>query len=220
MDYKEEEYLQLSGIQHFLFCRRQWALIHIEDQWCENYRTTDGKIMHENAHDPYSHTLRNDVLTTRALRIHSSRLGVSGECDIVEFHKTENGVILPGREGFWSIYPVEYKRGEPKQDNWDRAQLCAQAMCLEEMYCADIAEGALFYGEDRRRERVTFDEELRRTVEKAVSEMHLCVEKQYTPKAEMKKACNACSLKELCLPELTKARSVQDYILESLRGEA
>jgi CRISPR-associated exonuclease Cas4 len=212
MSYQEDDYLQLSGIQHFLFCRRQWALIHVEQQWAENYRTTDGNLMHKNAHDAQSHTRRGEVLTVRGMKIHSSRLGLSGECDVVEFHSDPKGVSLAMTDGLWKPYPVEYKRGAVKANHMDEAQLCAQAMCLEEMLCCDISEGALFYGETRHRHPVTFTPELRQEVEQTVQEMHQLFQRGSTPKVKPTKACNACSLKNLCLPKLMRTRSVSDYL--------
>lgn len=104
--------MQLSGIQHFAFCRRQWALIHIENMWAENYRTTDGAILHEKAHDPQGSESRGDLLILRGIHIHSARLGITGQCDVVEFHRSQDGIRLNGREGLWKPFPVEYKRGE------------------------------------------------------------------------------------------------------------
>jgi CRISPR-associated exonuclease Cas4 len=216
MNYDEDDYLQLSGIQHFLFCRRQWALIHIEQQWAENLRTTDGKLMHKNAHDSQSHTRRGDILTVRGLKIHSARLGLSGECDVVEFRKAPNGVPLTMADGLWQPYPVEYKRGTVKPNHMDEAQLCAQAMCLEEMLCCKIPDGALFYGETRHREPVVFTPELRQEVENAVLEMHELLQRGSTPKVKPTKSCNACSLKELCLPKLMSKKSVGSYLRKEL----
>lgn len=135
MAFEEEDYLQLSGLQHFAFCRRQWALIHIEAQWAENLRTVDGHLMHENVHNQEFRESRGDRLIVRGLAIHSARLGISGQCDMVEFRQDPAGVPLRGREGLWLPYPVEFKRGKPKEDDADELQLCAQAMCLEEMLC-------------------------------------------------------------------------------------
>jgi CRISPR-associated exonuclease Cas4 len=216
MSYREADYLQLSGIQHFLFCRRQWALIHIEQQWAENLRTTDGKLMHRNAHDTQSHTRRGDVLTVRGLKIHSPKLGLSGECDVVEFHRDPNGVSLAMADGLWRPYPVEYKRGAVKPNHMDEAQLCAQAMCLEEMLCCKIPDGALFYGETRHREPVAFTSELRQEVENAVLEMHELFQRGSTPKVKPTKACSACSLKELCLPKLMNKKGVGGYLRKEL----
>ena len=172
MEYQEEDYLMISGIQHFHFCRRQWALIHIEQQWAENVHTAVGELMHKKVHDPYLKEKRKDVLVVRALPVASRLMGVSGECDVVEFHKCEDGFSLHGHRGTYRMYPVEYKKGKPKDSQEDALQLTAQAMCLEEMFSARIPEGALFYGETRRREPVIFTEELRRQVKDSFEEMH------------------------------------------------
>lgn len=212
MDYKEDDFLQLSGLQHFAFCRRQWALIHIEKQWAENYRTVDGSLMHERAHDREFEESRGNLLIKRGVSIYSATLGVSGQCDVVEYSRGCSGIPLPGKEGLWQPYPVEYKRGKPKEGNADALQLCGQAMCLEDMLCCDIPEGALYYGEIRRRERVVFTEELRYQVQSLLDEMHQLYRRGSTPKVKPTKSCNACSLKELCLPRLMKSRSVSAYL--------
>ncbi len=212
MNYQEEDYLQLSGLQHFRFCRRQWALIHIENQWAENFRTVDGSLMHEKAHENGSSESRGDLLIVRGLAVHSSSLGVSGQCDVVEFRRNPDGILLQNREGLWQPFPVEYKRGKPKENNADSLQLCGQAMCLEEMLCCAIPEGALFYGETRRRLSVPFTQELRGQVQGLLTEMHDLFRKQYTPKVKPSKSCNACSLKELCLPKLMRVKKVSAYL--------
>jgi len=223
MEYKEEDYLMLSGIQHFAFCRRQWALIHIEQQWQENLRTVEGNILHKKAHDGFSSEKRNDLLISRGMQIFSSRLGVSGVCDVVEFHRDDHsGVSLFGREGKYIVYLVEYKRGEPKKNDADILQLAAQGMCLEEMLCCDIDKGYLFYGEIRRRVEVRFDRELRERVKEMFAEMHHYYSRRYTPKVKPSKSCNACSLKDLCVPKLCKNKSVKSYIAGKIgeEGEA
>lgn len=212
MDYNEESYLQLAGLQHFVFCRRQWALIHLEQQWQENLRTIEGNILHEKAHDRDSEELRGDRLIVRGMAIHSRTLGISGACDVVEFQQTPTGVPLHGREGIWKPYPVEYKRGTSKIHDADRLQLCAQAMCLEEMLCCTVESGALFYGETRRREQVIFAEELREQVRTYLTEMHALYQRGYTPKVKPSKSCNACSLRELCLPKLCRRKSAKEYL--------
>ncbi len=219
MIYSEEDFLQLSGLQHFKFCRRQWALIHIEDQWAENFRTTDGAILHENAHDGAFTESRGDLLITRGMRVFSRTLGVSGACDVLEFHRGETGVPLKGREGLWRPYPVEYKRGKPKDGDEDALQLCGQAMCLEEMLCCEIPRGALYYGEPRRRTEVEFVPELRREVQALTAEMHDLYRRGRTPRVKPTKACGACSLKELCLPKLMKSRSVSTYLRGAMEVE-
>ncbi len=216
MEYREDEYLMLSGIQHFKFCRRQWALIHIEQQWEENVHTVTGELMHKKVHDPYLKEKRKDTIIVRALPIASRKMGISGECDMVEFQKCEDGVTLFGHRGTYSIYPVEYKKGKPKISEEDKLQLMAQAMCLEEMFSTEISEGAIFYGETRRRESVTFTQELRDEVVRMFEEMHQYYKRGYTPKVKKSKACNSCSLKEVCLPKLEKTSSVSSYIAKSM----
>lgn len=216
MSWQEEDYLQLSGLQHFAFCRRQWALIHIENQWAENYRTMDGHLMHERVHDQEFRESRGDRLAVRGLSIHSAELGISGHCDAVEFFKSPAGVPLQGRDGLWQPYPVEYKRGRPKEHSADELQLCAQAMCLEEMLCCSVPKGALYYGEPRRRTVVPFTAELRGQVRNSLSEMHQLYQRRYTPKVKPSKACSACSLKDLCLPKLTSRKKVIDYLAANL----
>ena len=217
--YDEQDLLQLSGLQHFSFCRRQWALIHIEQQWEDNYRTVDGTLLHEKAHDRNANESRTNLLIKRGMKIHSFTLGVSGECDIVEFHQGTSGSPLLDRTGFWQPYPVEYKRGCSKENNADRLQLCCQAMCLEEMFSCPVPEGSLFYGETRRRERVCFTEDLRMEVKKALAEMHDLYQRGHTPIVKPTKACQACSLKEICLPVIGKKRSAKEYILQSMRED-
>lgn len=216
MEYKEDDYLQLSGIQHFVFCRRQWALIHIENQWAENLRTVSGELLHERAHDPELSEKRGDLWIVRDLRIASPSLGVSGACDVVEFRKSSDGIALPNESGLYQPYPVEYKHGSPRSDTANEVQLCGQAMCLEEMLCCNIPVGAIYFGETRRRIEVEFTPELRRQVRDALAEMHALFQKGYTPKVKPSKACNACSLKDLCLPKLVRNVSVNAYIRNHL----
>ena len=216
MEYKDDDLLLLSGLQHYRFCRRQWALIHIENQWAENFRTTDGAILHENAHNSALSERRGDLLVTRDMRIVSRTLGVSGACDVLEFHRGTAGVPLQGKEGLWQPYPVEYKRGKPKEGTEDALQLCGQAMCLEEMLCCQIPRGALYYGEPRRRTEVVFTPELRQEVRTLLEEMHALYRRGTTPKVKPSKRCQACSLKELCLPRLMKSRPVADYLRRAM----
>lgn len=216
MVFNEDDYLQLSGLQHFSFCRRQWALIHIEHQWAENLHTTDGHILHRKAHDAAQREQRGALLITRDMRIHSPTLGISGSCDVVEFRQGGSGIPLSSQPGLWQPYPVEYKHGSPKSSDADRLQLCAQAMCLEEMLCCDIPEGAIFYGEPRRREIVMLDEALRKQVRTLLDEMHDLYHRRYTPKTKPHRGCSACSLRELCLPRLFTKRTVSDYLKTNL----
>ena len=215
MEYKEEEWLMLSGIQHVSFCRRQWALIHIEQLWAENLRTVEGMLLHGKAHDATESESRGDLYVVRRLNVQSRTLGISGECDVVEFRRVENGITLSNKEGLWQPYPVEYKRGSSKLTDADRLQLCAQALCLEEMLSCRIPCGALFYGETRRREEVEFTQELRETVSSMLKEMHDLFKRGYTPRVKPSKSCSNCSLSEYCLPRMLKQKAVSEYISEA-----
>ena len=217
--YEPDDCLMISGLQHFRFCRRQWALIHIEQQWAENLRTVEGELMHERAHDESLRESRGDTIITRSLRVYSLTLGLSGQCDVVEFRRSAQGVPLAGHDGLWLPYPVEYKRGKPKDDGCDELQLCAQAMCLEEMLCCEIPRGALYYGEPRRRTEVDFTPELRQEVRALLEEMHALYVRGSTPKVKPTKGCNACSLKGLCLPKLMRSKSVSAYLRSAMEGE-
>lgn len=218
-EYSEEDYLMLSGIQHYSFCKRQWALIHIENQWSENIRTIEGEILHEKAHDKAIVEKRGDTIISRGMPIVSRHLGISGQCDVVEFHKYKNGVNIIGREGLYKVYPVEYKKGKPKVSDIDIMQLTAQAMCLEEMLCCEVDKGYLYYGETRHRETIEIISQYKNKVIELFEEMHKLFEKRHTPEVKRTKACNACSLKDICLPVLLKKKSVKDYISKAIGEE-
>lgn len=206
----------ISGLNHFVFCRRRWALVHIEQLWQENAYTLDGHYMHERVHDASFTESRGSVLLSRGMPVQSQKLYITGVCDMVELHRDPKGVPIQGREGTWRLYPIEYKRGKPDERGSDEMQLCAQAMCLEEMFVTDIPEGALFYGETHRRLPVPFTEELRGKVCSALEEMHRLFERGYTPRAKMTRACKNCSLMELCQPGLTKQVSPTEYVRRKL----
>ena len=209
----DEEFLMISGIQHFIFCRRQWALIHVEQLWNDNLRTVEGEIIHEKCHDESFVETRKDLLTCRGMRIFSKRLNVSGQTDVVEFKRSKNGVNLFGHEGLWQPCPIEYKRGKPKEDLSDILQLCTQVICLEEMLFCDIAEGYLFYHEVHRREKVIVTKELRQQVFAIFEEMNSYYSRGYTPKAKYSKKCRNCSLKDLCLPKISKQFESQHHCM-------
>lgn len=184
----EEELLPISALQHWLYCPRQCALIHLEQAWAENKFTAEGRVMHERAHDGPDET-RPGLRITRGMPVASSKLGISGQCDVVEFHA----------DG--TIRPVEYKRGKPKSHRADEVQLCAQAMCLEEMRNTIIQAGDLYYGEKRRRIEIDFDESLRHLVKETIAAFRACIQSEVTPLAEYEpRKCDACSLIEQCQP--------------------
>ena len=218
MAYQEDDYLLLSGLQHFAFCRRQWALIHIENQWAENYNTVDGQLLHKKAHDSSFSESRGNIIIKRGVSVYSSTFGISGKCDVLEFHRSDDGISLAGHKGHWQPFPVEYKRGRPINTEADALQLCGQALCLEEMLICSIPNGALFYGEARHREPVEFTLELRNRTKALISEMHNIYSKGYTPIIKPHKGCKACSLKELCLPKMLKAMPVSRYLEEALNS--
>lgn len=209
---REANEATLSALQHFAFCRRQWGLIFLERQWAENARTAEGQVFHETAHHGPESEARGDLLILRGLRVASPTLRLGGVCDVVELHRSPSGVSLTGREGLWLPYPVEYKKGSDQTKESDEVQLCGQALCLEEMLCCQIPEGSLFYGETRRRTRVAFDGTLRQRTLDLLHELLGYMDRGYTPGAKFHKGCIACSLRDICLPKLSRAPSVADYI--------
>jgi CRISPR-associated exonuclease Cas4 len=218
-EYHPDDLLPLSGIQHFLFCRRQWALIHVERQWQENVLTVEGKLLHKRADDPFFTETRHGVITARSVPIASYRLGLVGICDVVEFIASPDGVELPGRDGTYLPAPVEYKRGHEKADPCDEAQLCAQAICLEEMLAVTISKGYLYYGETRHRVDVVLTAELRKLVREMADEMHAYFQRGYTPCVKPSKACRSCSLADICLPVLQeKVAPASQYINQQVEN--
>ena len=215
----ERGILMLSGLQHFAYCRRQWALIHVEQQWQENLHTAEGQVFHRRAHDEEQTEVRGDTIIVRGMRVQSERLGISGICDVVEFTRSPDGIALAGREGRYQVHPVESKKGAPKEHQADELQLCAQAMCLEEMLLCRIDEGSLFYGEPRRRTRVTFSPELRAQAEQMLGEMHQMDERGHTPRVKRHKGCSACSLKEICLPGMDRVPAASAYLRAHVQEE-
>ena len=204
MNYTEDDLLPLSALQHLVFCERQCALIHIEQAWDENRFTAEGRVMHERVHEAGEES-RGEVKTARDLSLRSLRLGLVGKADVVEFHREAGGI--------WRPFPVEHKRGKPKPDESDMVQLCAQALCLEEMLGVRVDSGAIFYGRTRRRLEVDFDGSLRGQTEKTAARLHELIESGLTPKPDYTKKCKSCSLVDLCLPQAIRKRvSVAGYL--------
>jgi CRISPR-associated exonuclease Cas4 len=219
--YNEDDLLPLSGLQHLAFCKRQWALIHIERVWAESDRTVQGRHLHERADDPFATEVRGDLVTARAVPLASRRLGLTGVADVVEFTRIAappagQAIGLPGREGLWSPRPVEYKRGRPKSNDCDQVQVCAQALCLEEMLAVSIPAGDLFYAQTRRRCEVVFSPDLRRRVEELAERMQSLFQAGRTPPPIRSKACDRCSLADLCMPRLDRL-SRSDGVARYLR---
>ena len=202
--YIEDELLPLSALQHLIFCERQCALIHIEQAWAENLFTAEGRIMHEHVHAEERES-RGKIRIEYGMSLRSLRLGLIGKADVVEFHRQA--------DGSWRPFPVEYKRGKPKKDNSDKVQLCAQALCLEEMIDVFVPDGALFYGKTRRRLDVVFDGTLRKLTEETAMRLHELIESGRTPRPVYAKKCDSCSLAGMCLPKTVgKRKSVKRYL--------
>jgi len=212
--YDDDSLLPLSGIQHYAFCPRQWALIHVELQWAENVRTVEGKQLHERVDDPYFAESRGAVKTIRSVPLLSRRLGLAGFADVIEYYGPSEVNHLD------AMTIVEYKRGRPKQDDRDEVQLCAQAMCLEEMLGVRLNGGYFFYGQTRHRHKVLYSAELRQRVVELSEQMHELFSEGVTPHALRSKKCNACSMKDLCLPILGKKRVAVSKYIDSIISEA
>lgn len=217
--YAEEDLLPLSGLQHLSFCERRWALIHLERQWQENLFTAEGELVHEKAHsaDPES---RPEVLIRRTLALCSFRLGLSGQADVVEFvpcASDQPGVAMPHRKGLWRPYPIEYKRSRDKHGSSAyQVQLCAQALCLEEMLDTPVPCGAVFDSRTKRRVEVVFDAALRARVERMAARMHALCQSRTTPPAIYEKKCEGCSMKPICLPSIASAGSASRYLCRAV----
>ncbi len=218
MDYKQDDsYLLLSGIQHFQFCPRQWALIHIEQQWEEDTRTVEGQHLHKKADDSHVREKRKNRLIVRGMAIKSEALNISGQCDVVEFVEDPAGVSLYGNPGLYRPIPVEYKRGKPKVGKEDELQLAAQAICLEEMFLCRITEGYLYYNETKHRHLVLLSDSLKQEVKAIVTKMNNYYHHRHTPKVKTGSHCKSCSLQNICLPELMVRESVSEYMERRLR---
>jgi len=211
MSYSEDDLIQLSSLQHMVFCPRQCALIHVEQIWAENRQTAEGRIMHERVHEENRES-RGNLRVEYGVPLRSLRLGLISKADIVEFHRLEDDT--------WQPFPVEYKRGKPKADDCDKVQLCAQALCLEEMLNTHISRGAIFYGKTRRRLDVSFDEKLRQKTEDTARNVRALMESGRTPSPVYTKKCESCSLVGQCLPKtMGKKRSVKSYLTRILDGQ-
>lgn len=201
--YTEDDFFHISALQHYVYCPRQCALIHVEDVWQENVFTVRGDILHEKV-DTDTYESRGVVKTVRGLKIHSFRLGISGRCDVVEFRKA--------MDGSEEVMPVEFKSGEPKEDISDKVQLCAQALCLEEMLNASVKRGAFFYGKIRRRVQVEIDEQLRKQTEEIIANVRDLIANKRTPAAEYSAKCRNCSLEPVCMPKAMNNRKLKRYM--------
>lgn len=217
--YTDDELLPISGLAHLEFCARRCALVHLEGLWGENLQTAQGRLLHQRVHEAPS-GMAGAIRVARGLRLRSSELGLSGVADVVEFHPLdetdEGGAVLPGRAGCWRPYPVEYKRGRRKSERSYFVQLCAQALCLEEMLETDVPAGALYHGKSRNRQTVDFDAPLRETTRQRAQQFHELIAQANIPVAEYGAKCRFCSLNGQCLPKLPRSRSALHYVARTI----
>jgi CRISPR-associated exonuclease Cas4 len=207
MPYTPDDLIPISALQHALFCPRQYALIHLEQLWAENRFTAEGEVLHERVHREH-HESRRTFREEYGMPVHSLEWGLTGKCDLVE-------LWLDGAGGVKKVSPVEFKRGHEKESDVDRVQLCAQVLCLEEMFCIDIAGGQLYYFKDHRRKEVDAGAELREKTGALICKIRDIIESGQTPLADyQKRKCDNCSLVDLCMPKNTgvKAKQVARYI--------
>ncbi|MEL5938697.1 CRISPR-associated protein Cas4 [Tetragenococcus halophilus] len=220
MEYIEDEYLMLSGIQHYYFCERQWGLIHIDQQWAENTYTVEGQQLHTKADNPTVKEKRKDMFISRAIRVSSGSLGLSGILDVVEFYKDEKGISFQSKRGKWQPYIVEYKRGKPKKDERDIVQLVAEVMCLEETLACHISSSYLFYHSVNKKIRVEITDRLRDLVSDFCAKMHFYYQHKKVPNAEYFKNCRLCSLYDICMPRMSKKpKNIDNYIENAIHNE-
>lgn len=221
--YDDDDLLMLSGIQHFAFCERQWALIHIEQQWADNRLTVEGSWMHRRVDNPFETERQGSKVQLRSVSIKSYALGLYGIADMLELHPADDdtGVPIPRYNGKWHILPIEYKHGKPKREPIDEVQLCAQAMCIEEMYDITLTTGCFYYGQTKRREYIEFTQELRQHVIELAQQMHQIYANGITPVAKYRNQCKSCSLIDQCfVSEFNKAASVHHYLKQIANEKA
>lgn len=214
--FDEDDLVPIGALQHFVFCERQCSLIFRERIWLDNELTVSGSLFHTRP-DEGSREVRGDLLVFRAVPLRSARLGITGRADVIEFQRVtgaETGVTLPRYPGLWQPVPVEYKRGRPNMHRADEVQVCAQAMCLEEMFGIEVPKGALYYGVPRRRTDVFFDASLRGLVEETVQQVRQLLQSERAPPPRISPACDSCSLKPICLPNASP--NVSAYIDQQL----
>lgn len=205
--FSDEDLLPISGLQHLNFCERQWALIHMEQEWSENVLTIEGSQLHEHVHKQGAES-RGNVRLVRGLRLRSLRLGLYGVADLVEFHDAQQEA---------RPYPVEYKRGRKRPDRSDDLQLCAQALCLEEMLSTRVPEGAVYYGQPRRRSPVLFSAELRGEVERLCKRARELYKGERIPPPLPARHCSSCSLVEVCMPNISEKDRTEQYLNDLLQ---
>ena len=220
--YAEDDMLMLSGIQHYMFCPRQWALIHMEQEWDDNRLTVEGHLLHKRVDDPFYRQKNGDTITLRSVHIASKELGLYGVSDAMELVPSEdetNWISHSQYPGHWLPLPIEYKRGKPKVDERDEVQLAAQVMCLEEMYKIHIDQGALYYGETKHRQTISINEDLRKLTKYCAEEMHKIFASGVLPRVEKRRHCRNCSLHNICIPSSQECTKASFYLNKYLYEE-
>ena len=222
MAYDDENMLMLSGIQHFMFCPRQWGLIHLSQEWEDNVLTTEGQLLHKHVDDPFYRQKNGDRIALRSIHVASRILGLYGITDVVELFPADapnNAITHPRYPGFWNLLPIEYKRGKQKPNQCDEVQLTAQVICLEEMYHIHIEYGALFYHEVRRRDIIHINNELRQLTRQCADQMHATYSSKQLPKPVYQSHCRRCSLYDICLPLVGNKTQASTYLKKYLYEE-
>ena len=216
----DDDSIPISAIKQYIYCKRRFGLIFIDREWGSNYKIVEGDLLHNKVNDPYFNEKRGDIYVSRSIPVYSDKLNVYGIADIVEFTKCDSGVKLEGKYGLWSINPIDYKNGKPEQSGADECQLCAVALCLEEMFSTDIIKGDLFYGKLKRRVEVIFTEELREKTLYAIADITKMLDELSIPEKPVNQICSLCSLVDICLPEaFNKTRRNRSDITNLIKRE-
>jgi CRISPR-associated exonuclease Cas4 len=200
--FDDSERLALSSLKQYVYCNRRFALMFIDNEWGSNHKIVEGDIFHLKVDDPTFNEKRGEVHISRSVPIFSDRLHLYGVADMLEFWKDPNGISLPDKKGFWRINPIEYKNGKPESSQADNIQLCAQALCLEEMFQTVIHSGQIYYGKIKRRITVEFTDELRGAVDEQLSRIKLLMDEMKIPSKPDNQNCKLCSLSDICLPQI------------------
>lgn len=213
-----EDYIQISGIQHYMYCKRSWALIYIEDIWIDNFLTLDGNKVHERVHDSSNSETRKDKFFERGVYISSDEYGLTGQCDLIEYKNDPNGIQLRDKDGLWVIIPTEYKHGNGDSIDYDKYQLVAQMICLEEMFQTEIEYGYLYYKKSNKKIKIENTNEFKLMIKQITKEMRELIKRQYTPKIRKNKKCKNCSLYNECNPDVSYMQDVSTYLKEAFNG--
>lgn len=211
--------LPLSSLKQFVYCQRRYALMYIENEWGSNYKIVEGDLLHDKVDNPFFNEKRVDTHISRSVPVYSNRLGLYGVADIVEFYKDQNGIEIEGKKGLWKLCPLEYKNGKPEKSSADNYQICAQAICLEEMFNTKIENGNIYYGKLKRRVLVEITKSMKDSVVIKVDEMKTLLMNNTIPEVPDDQNCSLCSLVDICMPYIIDKRKIfRDRITDLLKG--